>query len=314
MSDTGTRIVFNYENEEIKSPGGLCYGIAAQRVEQAYRDVFGRNMTEMFPPELNRDVFDNLWKSHCYMSSWLDETLYPRDLRAKGAAAALAFAGEAVLVDQEGVWKGELLPGAVLQIWNYREDYIRVRDFDIKRPQELRSFGHSFLFLDYVRDGDGHIIGMRIADQSDNWMPQETETFIEKYFEFWVAANLTRNFPQGSVCGEPDAVSALLSGHNALAETQAVNYNIHYCRKVHRLDPQKIAAAMINLADPNGSPLLKQAISGFSVNCFNIHFAQLTALFQLQHRLTVDGKFGDHTCMTLTGVKRSEADIIRHDS
>lgn len=312
MNDVGNRIVENYMKAEVKSPGGLCFGIAAERVEQAYRDVTGQNLTDFFHPDMDRDVFENIWKSHCYMTAWKDRPdLYPKELKAKGAPAAMAYAGEAEMFNQKDTWKGKLQPGAVIQIWNYDEDYKRVRDFDTSKWEDLKSYGHSFIFLNYEYDDRGKIKGMLIADQSDRWMKEETEVFLEKYFEFWVGANLTRSYPEGSICDEPDAVAALLSANNTIDESNAVNYNIHYCKKMHALNAGKIVETIKHEAQEFANAAIKNAIAALYTQHFNLYFAQLVAIYQMGAGLTVDGKFGDYTCTRLVGHKREEAESLK---
>jgi hypothetical protein len=60
----------------------------------------------------------------------------------------MAYAGLGTLVDSDAIWAGKLEPGAVIQTWAVASDYGRV-----KNGQKPTSYGHSFLFLNYVYSG-----------------------------------------------------------------------------------------------------------------------------------------------------------------
>ncbi len=312
MNDIGLRIVENYYNAEVKSPGGLCFGLVADRVDQAYRDIRGQNLTDLFGDAINAMVFENLWKSHCYDPWWLDKSLYPKKWRGKGAPAAMTYAKEGTMVKQADIWKGKLKPGALLQIWDKMRDFERVRDYDITKPDQLESYGHSFIFLEYVYDGDEKITGMKIADQSNRWQHRDTEVFKEKYFEFWVAANLTRGLPEGSNCEDQQGVRELLANIYSFDAERAVNYNVAYNRNTYNLDAGKIAD-LVKEKTPNSfyPSRHREALKGIETAHFNLYFAWLTALYQITAGLTVDGKFGDYTCRRLTGQTRAEAEEFK---
>jgi hypothetical protein len=61
-----------------------------------------------------------------------------------------------------------LLPGALLQFWNRDSDFLdiknRVVTFDGDGNPDI-SYGHSPLFVGYVKDGVGNAVGLRILDQ-----------------------------------------------------------------------------------------------------------------------------------------------------
>ncbi|MGS0528025.1 hypothetical protein ACU8V7_25355 [Zobellia nedashkovskayae] len=50
----------------------------------------------------------------------------PEEYRGKGNAGAIAYAGMGTLVDSSGIWSGQLRPGALMQVWRYKEDYEKV--------------------------------------------------------------------------------------------------------------------------------------------------------------------------------------------
>ena len=128
------------------------------------------------------EVFDYLYVSASGThEGWRN---LPIKYRGKGNAGAIAYAGMGTLVDQEGIWKGELRPGAPMQVWKDREDYEKVvRGANIK---EFDPFGHSFIFISYVRDDENKIIGIRIADQGY----QSYRPLVPNDYEVWWAVNL----------------------------------------------------------------------------------------------------------------------------
>ena len=47
----------------------------------------------------------------------------PDEDKGRGAAGAMAWAGLATLVDTQGVWRGDLEPGGVIQVWGSDADF-----------------------------------------------------------------------------------------------------------------------------------------------------------------------------------------------
>jgi hypothetical protein len=91
----------------------------------------------------------------------------------------MAWANLGFLIEETEIWSGRLKPGAVIQTWRRRRDYERVRD-----GKEPKSYGHSFIFLSYVRNG-GSIVGIKMADQG--W--QSSATLKRGEYGYWVGAN-----------------------------------------------------------------------------------------------------------------------------
>jgi hypothetical protein len=169
----GEKVVANYNASRDKEPGGACYETSYARVKQAGKQV------GVTIPALYGSNFGRLWGSLIASSAYAD---LPEEYRGKGAAGAMAYGGYGTLVDQTGIWAGNLKPGAVIQVWKYMSYYELVRDGEQPPPNT----GHSFVFLHYVRSGS-MITGMVIGDQGT----QTGEVLTSTSWGFWVGANLT---------------------------------------------------------------------------------------------------------------------------
>lgn len=90
----------------------------------------------------------------------------------------MAWAGLATLVDQQAIWRGDLEPGAVIQVWESEAA------FENAKAGKSAS-GHSFVFLNYIYSGSG-ITGMAIADQGyEGGAPLPKNEWC-----VWIGANL----------------------------------------------------------------------------------------------------------------------------
>ena len=187
-SPVAKRIVENYMNSKNKEPGGHCLSVSKNRFEKAYKDVYKHSVYEDLPDSMAtqyytpKEAFDYLYVSASGpYEGWRS---LPIEYRGKGNAGAIAYAGMGTLVGSFGIWNGELRPGALMQVWKHRDDYEKVvvgtktKDFD--------PFGHSFIFVGYVRDENNNIIGIRIADQGY----QSYRTLLSNDYEVWWAVNL----------------------------------------------------------------------------------------------------------------------------
>ncbi|WP_182871178.1 LysM peptidoglycan-binding domain-containing protein [Rhodopirellula sp. JC639] len=174
----GNKVVELYNNlsESEKYPNGLCYQVAYNRVKAAANQV-----GVALPPLSSRNSFGRLWGSfiNTKTNSWFN---LPEKYRGKGAAGAMAFAKLGTLVDQNGIWAGNLKPGAVIQTWSTKSNYELVRD-----NQRPRGIGHSFIFLRYSTSGST-IDGMHIADQGY----QGRRVLARGKWGWWVGANLVQ--------------------------------------------------------------------------------------------------------------------------
>lgn len=174
-NELGDRVVSNYSASANKRPGGDCFAIAYERINQASREVCGSSL-----PSLGTfSAFDRLWGIKIDpKSTWL---ALPASYRGHGSAGAMVHARRASLVDETAIWSGQLLAGAVVQTWETRADFERVRNGD-----PAVGIGHSFIFLSYVRTVEAAVTGMKIADQGFL-----SSAAVPRYrFEFWTGANL----------------------------------------------------------------------------------------------------------------------------
>ncbi|WP_445384916.1 hypothetical protein ACT6NV_13235 [Robiginitalea sp. IMCC44478] len=187
-SAVAQKIVENYVTSKDKEPGGHCLAVSKRRFERAYESVHGHSFYDDLPRSMAtayyspEEVFDYLYVSASGIhEGWRN---LPIEYRGKGNAGAIAYAGMGTLIDKEGIWNGELRPGAPMQVWKDREDYEKVvRGANVK---EFDPFGHSFIFISYVRDDENNIIGIRIADQGY----QSYRPLIPNDYEVWWAVNL----------------------------------------------------------------------------------------------------------------------------
>ena len=169
----GDRITSNYNSSKNKEPGGACYEVCYARVAEATRQVCGTPL-----PAIDRvSTFGRLWGSFMKpLDTWLK---LPKAYRGKGAAGAMAWANLGFLIEERDIWSGRLKSGAVIQTWRHHRDYERVRD-----GKEPKSYGHSFIFLSYVRNGKS-IVGIKMADQGF----QSDSTLKRGEYGYWVGAN-----------------------------------------------------------------------------------------------------------------------------
>ena len=187
-SPVSDKIVENYLNSKNKEPGGHCLVVSKKRFENAYEDVHGHSVYEDLPDSMAttyytpREVFDYLYVSaQGTHKGWRS---LPKIYRGKGNAGAIAFAGMGTMVDSYGIWSGELKPGALMQVWKHRKDYEQVVRGVNKKGFD--PFGHSFIFIEYVRDEENKIVGIRIADQGY----QSYRPLVPDDYEVWCAVNL----------------------------------------------------------------------------------------------------------------------------
>lgn len=188
-SAVAKKIVENYLNSKNKEPGGHCLLVSKRRFEEAYKDVYGHSVYQDLPKRMAtpyytpKEVFDFLYVSASGThEGWRS---LPAAYRGKGNAGAISYAGMGDLVDGTEIWSGKLRPGAPMQVWKRRRDYEKVvYGLD---DEEIDPFGHSFIFLSYVRDDNQEIIGIKIADQGY----QSYRALLPQDYEVWWAVNLT---------------------------------------------------------------------------------------------------------------------------
>jgi hypothetical protein len=182
------QIVKNYLYSSNKEPGGHCLTVSKTRFLNAYQQVYGRSVYQDLPERMAtkyytpRQVFDNLYASTSGThKGW--RTL-PKKFRGSGNAGAIACAGMGELLNGDEIWSGQLRPGAPMQVWRDKNDYREVVK-GISDP-EIDPFGHSFIFLSYVRDAEEEIVGIKIADQGY----QSQRTLVQTDYAIWWGVNL----------------------------------------------------------------------------------------------------------------------------
>ena len=188
-SPVADKIVENYLKSENKEPKGHCLTVSKTRFEQAYKEVHGHSLYQDLPDSMatksftKKQVFNLLYSSASETHhGWRS---LPEKYRGKGNAGAIAYAGMGTLVDSSGIWSGRLRPGALMQVWRFKEDYEQVvQGADVKK---LDPYGHSFIFISYVRDEKNAIIGLEIADQGF----QSYRPLIPSDYEVWWGVNLS---------------------------------------------------------------------------------------------------------------------------
>ncbi len=174
----GEKIIENYLKDPNKTPGGSCFKVVYDRVAIAYKQVCNTTI----PAVGTFSNFDRLWGSKIDpKASWQK---LPELYRAKGPAGALVQKRMGELIKKDQIWKGSLEKGAVVQTWKLKSDYELVKNGDV--PKDI---GHSFIFLEYVKDRHGKCIAMHIADQGTIWS-RASGGMTSTEFEYWVAAHV----------------------------------------------------------------------------------------------------------------------------
>lgn len=187
-SPVAQRIVENYLNSTNKEPGGHCLTVNKGRFVQAYKEVHGHLPYRDLPKGMatsvytSKQVFNLLYATASDIhEGWRS---LPEEYRGKGNAGALVYAGMGSLVDTNGIWSGQLKPGALMQVWRFKEDYEQVvQGVDVKK---LDPYGHSFIFISYMRDENNTITGLQIADQGY----QSYRPLVPRDYQVWWAVNL----------------------------------------------------------------------------------------------------------------------------
>jgi hypothetical protein len=193
FNSIGNKAAINFSHlpDSLKNCGGLCFKVAKNRVEKAFLEVTGKSIYSWLPKSMatkyltEKQVFDWTWNINTQ-----DNEIWRSipNIRAAGSPGAMQMAGLGEIKHTKQVWNGELLPGAVMQCFVYASDFMKVLN-GIDNPgwgDNLSSYGHSFIFLDYVKNEYNEIEGMRIADQG--FM---NKIIVSKNsFQIWWGANI----------------------------------------------------------------------------------------------------------------------------
>ena len=127
---------------------GSCWTTTVQRMEQGWRNAYGASLLAGRTQE-EKLVFDAIagTRPGTYPRLWRQKV--PQNLRYRGVPGALAYLGKATVMEGDAVWRGELEPGAPLQMWYGRPGTI----------------GHSAVLERYLRNRQGEVIGLVYSDQ-----------------------------------------------------------------------------------------------------------------------------------------------------
>ena len=170
VNRVGEKLVEHYDGSANKTPGGACFSTTFDRYKDAAKAV-----GVAIPRWKNNSKFSAIWGSLVHQPAWQE---VEEEYKGLGAAGAIVSEGLGTLVDTDGVWRGALEPGAVIQVWNFSDAVEKV-----KKGEEAA--GHSFVFLNYVYEGSS-ITGMVIADQGY----QSDAPLKKSDYAIWYGANL----------------------------------------------------------------------------------------------------------------------------
>jgi|GEM_PF-695202 len=123
---------------------GVCYATTESRAQQAYIDQSGSGVVNLSVSNKNID--------HKIASSQLGTN---SPFLGYGAGGPFAKNGVGLIVDNKGVWSGQLQKGALLQVWNSTSVNINTL---------IQSGGHSIIFRNYLFDNNGNIVDFEYTD------------------------------------------------------------------------------------------------------------------------------------------------------
>lgn len=179
-------MISNFRNSNNKSPGGDCFAVCKGRFAKAYKQVIGTSLYGDLPKSSKstyynaKKTFNNLFASAT--GTHVGWKGLPKNLRGKGGAGAIVNASMGEMVNKEGIWRGELQEGAVMQLYATEEDFNNVVE-----GTDEGAFGHSVIFLNYTYNEDGSISGVDIADQYG----LNGYAVTREEFAVWFEANIT---------------------------------------------------------------------------------------------------------------------------
>lgn len=140
-------VIPTYKNAtKYSNCGGNCYTTSAARINKAYLDLYG-----VTPVDYSRNAAGGISTEDYKTAS----TQVGCKNLVYGFGGALELGGEGRLVEDAGVWSGQLKPGAAIQIWHSRD-----------LTKLTNNGGHSQIFLNYTYEKNGDIKGMNIFDNA----------------------------------------------------------------------------------------------------------------------------------------------------
>jgi hypothetical protein len=161
----------------------ICTSATEERIKRGYQLAKGK--TFELPEDKTKSEFNVVLQS--IANRLLD---VPEKYRATGPAGALVYAGLGEFVSESDIWAGKLEPGAVIQVWNFRDDY------DLMRVGEKKEHGK----MRRIQDSDGAFLGMFngtsfvfVRYDSDKSMlvrhGGRLQSKAKDSYQVWVAAN-----------------------------------------------------------------------------------------------------------------------------
>lgn len=123
---------------------GMCYAVSMARVNQAFSDQGVNDAIS-----LNTQTID-------YRISRTSSKA-PLAYKGYGVGGAIANNGYGILINNAGVWDGDLQKGAALQYWEHTS-------FTSALQNGFNGGGHSIIFDNYNFDNNGNIIGFNYTD------------------------------------------------------------------------------------------------------------------------------------------------------
>jgi hypothetical protein len=163
-----------------------CTLATEERITRGYKLATGRSFE--LPEDKTKSEF------HVILESMANRLLdVPVEYRATGPAGAFVYAGLGEFVSESDIWAGKLQPGAVVQVWNFREDYDLMRIGQKKENGKMRRIqdsdgkflgfnGTSFVFVEYDAK-NSEIMWVR---HGGRFQPKSRSSYA-----VWIAANPT---------------------------------------------------------------------------------------------------------------------------
>ena len=133
-----------------KNCRGMCFVISMARVEKAFLNAMNISVLKFSFNEQDYNISG---------TGTINRTTIPDKYFGYGVGGALAAKNYADLVDNTGVWKGELQEGAMLQYWEGNDATAIVKE-------STTLSGHSIIFKSYNYDSKGKINGLNYYDYS----------------------------------------------------------------------------------------------------------------------------------------------------
>lgn len=193
-SDFGDKLAQHARTHTVPE-GTDCFAAVYQWVQATRTDANLQKLPPVSGPGADAS-FRMIWNTNFDFEGWKQLKSPYRDYRACGPAGGIVALGLADLVPHQEIWKGNLKPGALVQVWSLKSDmgdYTKANNEVFKKlfqgdpsmkcadPDQCHYMGHAFIFLNYTEDGEG----MYIRDQG--WLNDQVVS--KSRFGLWIGAN-----------------------------------------------------------------------------------------------------------------------------